>query len=262
MPAVAAAPRPVVVSTNVDESPDKPAFIPKAFEAREQISQLFHADARRGRRQECRIHLRTTARLPDRGRALADSRHRCTRFFHGICRQVRQRGGDGTFNHYPFELVPQVWLLTKRAQSRIFQQMTVPDILKKVLERAGRCRRSSSPASSRGTTASSTARPTSTSPAGSWKKKASTTSSSTPPTAHQMVVANTPQSHRGRAVDQKITLRGSSRPATGRGRDLRVREGAGGRLRQGHPLGPLLRAAAQAPRGGQARSSDAWPSGR
>jgi type VI secretion system secreted protein VgrG len=31
-------------------------------------------------------------------------------------------------------MVPQFWLLTRRAQSRIFQQITVPDILRKVLE--------------------------------------------------------------------------------------------------------------------------------
>jgi type VI secretion system secreted protein VgrG len=31
------------------------------------------------------------------------------------------------------EIVPQLWVLTKRAQSRIFQQISVPDILKKVL---------------------------------------------------------------------------------------------------------------------------------
>jgi type VI secretion system secreted protein VgrG len=31
------------------------------------------------------------------------------------------------------EIVPQFWLLTRRAQSRIFQHLTVPDILKKVL---------------------------------------------------------------------------------------------------------------------------------
>ncbi|MGL4421160.1 MAG: type VI secretion system Vgr family protein, partial [Gemmataceae bacterium] len=34
---------------------------------------------------------------------------------------------------YSLEIVPAFWLLTKKTQSRIFQQMTVPDILKQVL---------------------------------------------------------------------------------------------------------------------------------
>ena len=37
------------------------------------------------------------------------------------------------FTSYQAEVVPQFWLLTRNAQSRIFQQMTVPDILKQVL---------------------------------------------------------------------------------------------------------------------------------
>src|SRR5207302_3573878 len=40
---------------------------------------------------------------------------------------------DATFTHYRMEVVPALWLLTRRVQSRIFQQMSVPDILKKVL---------------------------------------------------------------------------------------------------------------------------------
>jgi len=62
------------------------------------------------------------------------------RFFHGICNRFSQgqEDGDGqsfsTFTNYRMEVVPQFWLLTKRQQSRIFQQLTVPEILKKVLE--------------------------------------------------------------------------------------------------------------------------------
>ena len=38
------------------------------------------------------------------------------------------------FTEYTLEIVPQFWLLTRRAQSRIFQHVSVPEILKKVLE--------------------------------------------------------------------------------------------------------------------------------
>src|SRR5687768_10356154 len=55
------------------------------------------------------------------------------RHFHGICSRVAQGGSDGVFTQYHLEVVPQLWLLTRRAQSRIFQQLSVSDILKKVL---------------------------------------------------------------------------------------------------------------------------------
>jgi type VI secretion system secreted protein VgrG len=57
-----------------------------------------------------------------------------SRFFHGICSRFSQGNRNSRFTSYRAELVPSVWLLTQRAQSRIFQQMTVPDILEKVLK--------------------------------------------------------------------------------------------------------------------------------
>jgi type VI secretion system secreted protein VgrG len=56
------------------------------------------------------------------------------RFFNGICNRVSQGMRDETFTHYRMEIVPQFWFLTRRVQSRIFQHVTVPEILKKVLE--------------------------------------------------------------------------------------------------------------------------------
>ena len=41
--------------------------------------------------------------------------------------------GSAFFTRYQAEIVPQLWLLTRKAQSRIFQQIAVPDILKQVL---------------------------------------------------------------------------------------------------------------------------------
>jgi type VI secretion system secreted protein VgrG len=54
------------------------------------------------------------------------------RFFGGICSRVSEGRRDPTFTHYRMEVVPQAWLLTQRVQSRIFQHVSVPDILKKV----------------------------------------------------------------------------------------------------------------------------------
>ncbi len=62
------------------------------------------------------------------------------RYFNGIIsrfsqgEQVVGQNPNEYFTAYWAEIVPQFWLLTRRAQSRIFQHMKVPDILKQVLE--------------------------------------------------------------------------------------------------------------------------------
>ena len=57
-----------------------------------------------------------------------------TRFFNGICSSVTQGESDVTNSHYRLEMVPKLWLLDHKVQSRIFQHINVPDILKKVLQ--------------------------------------------------------------------------------------------------------------------------------
>jgi type VI secretion system secreted protein VgrG len=54
------------------------------------------------------------------------------RFFHGIVNHFSQGGRDLNFTGYKMVVVPKVWILTQRSQSRIFQQKTVPAILKEV----------------------------------------------------------------------------------------------------------------------------------
>lgn len=56
------------------------------------------------------------------------------RYVNGIVVGVTQRARNFDFTFYRLEVVPTVWLLTRRAQSRIFQKKTVPDILKEVLQ--------------------------------------------------------------------------------------------------------------------------------
>jgi type VI secretion system secreted protein VgrG len=55
------------------------------------------------------------------------------RHFSGICVRLTQSARDNTFTAYRAEVVPAFWLLTRKAQSRIFQQLPVPEILKQVL---------------------------------------------------------------------------------------------------------------------------------
>jgi type VI secretion system secreted protein VgrG len=59
------------------------------------------------------------------------------RFFNGICSRVSEGKRDNDFTSYRLEVVPKLWLLTKKAQSRIFQQKNVPDILRDVLGEYG-----------------------------------------------------------------------------------------------------------------------------
>ncbi len=61
-----------------------------------------------------------------------------TRYVNGIVSrfargaEVRGSGGDVTFVRHRAEVVPQLWLLGLQSQSRIFQQLSIPDILKQV----------------------------------------------------------------------------------------------------------------------------------
>lgn len=60
------------------------------------------------------------------------------RFFHGVVNTFSQgerlygQEGNLTYVRYQATIVPQLWFLRKRFQSRIFQQVSVPDIVKQV----------------------------------------------------------------------------------------------------------------------------------
>jgi len=55
-----------------------------------------------------------------------------TRYFNGHVTRFAQRGKFGRYHRYLAEVRPWLWFLTRTADCRIFQKMTVPDILKKV----------------------------------------------------------------------------------------------------------------------------------
>jgi len=55
------------------------------------------------------------------------------RYFSGICSRFSQGSRDEAYTSYRAEVVPQFWLLSRKAESRIFQHLNVPDILEKVL---------------------------------------------------------------------------------------------------------------------------------
>jgi type VI secretion system secreted protein VgrG len=65
------------------------------------------------------------------------------RFFNGIISSFSQgrgggeAGGDPHFSHYAATVVPWSWLLTRTADSRIFQKLSVPDIVEKIFTEKG-----------------------------------------------------------------------------------------------------------------------------
>ncbi|HSX91100.1 MAG TPA: type VI secretion system tip protein TssI/VgrG [Pseudomonas sp.] len=59
------------------------------------------------------------------------------RYFHGIACSCRQLTGHGQFAGYRVSLRPWFWLLTRTSDCRIFQNKTVPDIIKQVFRDLG-----------------------------------------------------------------------------------------------------------------------------
>src|ERR1700761_2975634 len=60
-----------------------------------------------------------------------------SRFFHGIVAECAQLGRLGSFARYSAKVVPLLWYLTRLSDCRIFQQVTVPDIIKKIISDTG-----------------------------------------------------------------------------------------------------------------------------
>ncbi len=56
------------------------------------------------------------------------------RFFHGMVNRFGHTGQDHRTNHYQMQIVPWSWLLTRTTDCRIFQDKTVPEIIKTVFD--------------------------------------------------------------------------------------------------------------------------------
>jgi type VI secretion system secreted protein VgrG len=124
---------PMAVATPL--GPD--ALLLEGFTGREAISRLFHfqldllAETATEVPFEKLLGQKITISL-----TLPDGKKN---YFNGLVSRLSQgskvRVGESKeiFIRYRAEMVPQFWLLTHNVQSRIFQQISVPDILKKVL---------------------------------------------------------------------------------------------------------------------------------
>jgi type VI secretion system secreted protein VgrG len=65
--------------------------------------------------------------------ALADGE----RFINGVVSRFGQTGEQSTYHHYSAQLVPWFWLLTRRADCRIFQNKSTPEIIEDVFKTLG-----------------------------------------------------------------------------------------------------------------------------
>jgi type VI secretion system secreted protein VgrG len=66
--------------------------------------------------------------------ALADGGER---YINGFVSRFAQSGSDARFTYYRAEVVPWLWFLTRTTDCRIFQNMTVPDIITKIFKDLG-----------------------------------------------------------------------------------------------------------------------------
>jgi type VI secretion system secreted protein VgrG len=55
------------------------------------------------------------------------------RYFNGLLTRFSQGAREERFIRYRAEIVPKIWLLSKKVRSRIFQHLTVPEIIRQVL---------------------------------------------------------------------------------------------------------------------------------
>ncbi len=129
MPGYSQANRPLSVTTPLGQD----VLLLVGFRGEEAISRLFRfqLDLLADRKATVAFdriigrNVTVTLRLPGGGQ-------RC---FNGIVSRFSQGKRDASFTHYRAEVVPQFWLWTRRAQCRIFQQLSVPEILKRVLDK-------------------------------------------------------------------------------------------------------------------------------
>ena len=127
MPTYTQTDRPLAITTPLG----KDVLLLTAFRGQEAISRLFSfqvdllAEAQREIRFDRILGQNVTVEM-----LLADGEKR---HFNGIVRRFSQDARDDIFLHFHAELAPKFWLLTKNVRSRIFQHLSVPDILRKVL---------------------------------------------------------------------------------------------------------------------------------
>ena len=119
--------RPLKLTTPLGQD----ALVMVALHGREAISQLFHfqldavwVDNTKLLPFDVLLGKKVTAEIS------SVSPEENTRYFNGIVSRITQRERDESFTYYSFEVVPEVWLLDRKLNSRTFQHVNIPDILR------------------------------------------------------------------------------------------------------------------------------------
>ena len=120
--------RPLAITTPLGED----ILLLKRFQGHEAISQLFdfHVDLLAEAQNDVHFDRILGQSVTVELRLVNDQK----RYFNGIVNRFSQADRDDVpFVHFRAEIVPKLWLLTKKIRSRIFHHLAIPDILRQVL---------------------------------------------------------------------------------------------------------------------------------
>ena len=119
--------RPLKITTPL--GPD--ILLLREFRGHEEISRLFgfHVEMAADLKDDVRFDQIIGQSVTVEMRLLDDSK----RYFNGIVNRFSQHQRDENFLYFRADIVPKFWLLSKKVRSRVFQHLSVPDILKQVL---------------------------------------------------------------------------------------------------------------------------------
>jgi len=114
-------------------------FLINKFKCREGISELFEIETELYVEEDNDDQFKFTQInvddvLGQRASILITQEDDAKRYFTGIFNTFSLIARNGYYSVYKATIVPNIWRMTKNFRSRIFQQMTVPEIIRSVLE--------------------------------------------------------------------------------------------------------------------------------
>jgi type VI secretion system secreted protein VgrG len=118
--------RPIKLTTPLGTN----ALLLVGFEGREAISELFRFELKTAWNDNTK--LLAFEELLGKKVTVEISPSTNKRYFNGIVSRISQGDRDENFTYYNLEVVPQFWLLDRKLRSRTFQHITVPDILQQL----------------------------------------------------------------------------------------------------------------------------------
>ncbi len=219
------------------------ALLLVGLQGREAISQMFHFELKTAWNDNSK--LLPFDQLLGKKVTVEISPGKNKRYFNGIVCKVTQGERDENFTYYTLEVVPQLWLLDRKLCSRTFQHITVPDILKTLFtgmdvayQIEGTFEQREYCVQYRETDFAFASRLMEEEGIFYFFKHSSS--------GHQMVLANTPQSHPAIPYTPTTVWKEASNAVLELRPRVRLEQGPGNPLRQIHRLGLHIRNAHQA----------------